>query len=232
MGATGWRRVLGAIALLAACGAGSGAARAQAAAPTPAPVPTIKAELLFVQNARGVVSDPAGRTLTLNGLGPTTLFFTDRPVRVAGHYRNAEYLSFWKPDHPDSFAKNPPNAVLSVFDTARGDLVDVVVTLANPRLKGEAMTYDVKVIRGKLPRSGGPASLFIDRFAMGFRAAAPDVGDGRRWGYVGVPCCDAAPADVYQPPSYQPPNYQAPTYRTPVYGGGTSAPLPEVIHPQ
>ena len=215
--------------LLAATGT-----RAQIAAP---PAPTIKAELLFVQNARAVVSDPAGRTLTLNGVGPTTLFFTDRPVRLAGHYRNAEYLSFWKPDHPDSFAKSPPNAVLSVFDTARGGLADVVVTLSNPRLKGDALTYDVKVLRGKLPRSGGPASLFIDRFAMGFRAAAPELTDDRRWGYVGVPCCAdgsggsaaaaAAPVDPYTPPDFRPP-----TYETPVYGSAAPGPLPEVIRPQ
>ena len=98
----------------------------------PAAVPMM-AQLLFVQNAQGVEVAADGRTLTLKGLSPTTLFFSDRPVRIAGHYLTAEYLQFWKAG-PDSFLKDPPNATLSVFETGKDELSDVVVTLRNPRL--------------------------------------------------------------------------------------------------
>jgi hypothetical protein len=122
-------------------------------------------QLLFVQNSTGVMVDKTGRILTLKGLSPTTLYFSDRPVRIAGHYRTEEYLKFWK-EGPDSFLKDPPNATLSVFQKGNDDLLDVVVTLRNPRLKGNDLSYDVKVIEGKLPKAGGPATLFIDIIGM------------------------------------------------------------------
>jgi hypothetical protein len=49
-------------------------------------VPTM-VELLFVQDASSVEIGAGGRTLTPKGLSPTTLFFSDRSVRIAGHYR-------------------------------------------------------------------------------------------------------------------------------------------------
>jgi hypothetical protein len=122
-------------------------------------------QLLFVQNAAAVVTDKAGRVITLQGLSPTTLYFSDRPVRLAGHYRTEEYLKFWK-QGPESFLKDPPNATLSMFQKGNDDLLDVVVTLRNPRLKGKDLSYDVTVIGGQVPRSAGPASLFIDIIGM------------------------------------------------------------------
>ena len=107
--------------------------RAAMAVEVPAAVP-VMAQLLFVQNAQGVEVAADGRTLTLKGLSPTTLFFSDRPVRIAGHYLTGEYLQFWKAG-PDSFLKDPPNATLSVFEKGKDELSDVVVTLRNPRLE-------------------------------------------------------------------------------------------------
>jgi hypothetical protein len=74
------------------------------------------------------VTDKSGRVLTLKGLSPTTLYFSDRPVRLAGHYRTSEFLKFWKAG-PDSFLKDPPNATLSVFQKGNDDLVDAVARL-------------------------------------------------------------------------------------------------------
>jgi hypothetical protein len=59
----------------------------------PAAAP-VMAQLLFVQNAASVEIGAGGKTLTLKGFSPTTLFFSDRPVRIAGHYRTEEYLQF------------------------------------------------------------------------------------------------------------------------------------------
>ena len=39
---------------------------------------------MFVQTAHGVESD--GAKLTLQGITPSTLFFSDRPQRVVGHW--------------------------------------------------------------------------------------------------------------------------------------------------
>ncbi len=120
----------------------------------PAAAP-VMAQLLFVQNAHGFEVAADGRTLTLKGLSPTTLFFSDRPVRIAGHYLTGEYLQFWKAG-PDSFLKDPPNATLSVFEKGKDELSDVVVTLRNPRVNGNDLSYDITVISGTLPKTSGP----------------------------------------------------------------------------
>ena len=165
-------------------------------------------QLLFVQNAVAVMTDKSGRVLTLQGLSPTTLYFSDRPVRLAGHYRTSEYLKFWK-EGPDSFLKDPPNATLSVFQKGNDDLVDVVVTLRNPRLKGNDLSYDVKIIEGKLPKAGGPATLFIDIIGMPWTPFS-FAGMARRAAYRNVmydtaatsAAAAAAAGAYYRPPVY------------------------------
>ena len=157
----------------------------------PAAAPTM-AQLLFVQNAQGFEVAADGRTLTLKGLSPTTLFFSDRPVRIAGHYLTAEYLQFWKAG-PDSFLKDPPNATLSVFETGKDELSDVVVTLRNPRLAGNNLSYDITVISGTLAKSSGPASLFIDIIGLPFTPLS-FAGVARRTAYRTVVWGSAATA--------------------------------------
>jgi hypothetical protein len=41
-------------------------------------------QLLFVQTAKTATLHKDGR-LTLKGVSPTTLYFSDRPARIAGH---------------------------------------------------------------------------------------------------------------------------------------------------
>jgi hypothetical protein len=124
--------------------------------------PVKKADLLFVQNAKDVTVD--GGKLVLKGIGATVLFFTDRPDRIAGHMTNERYLQLWKEDGKDSFLKDPPNATVSVF--ADDKVADLVVTLRNPQFKGEDATYDISVIKGKLPEKCGPCAVFIDIIGM------------------------------------------------------------------
>jgi hypothetical protein len=122
-------------------------------------------EVLFVQSARKVVFE--GETLTLKDVSPSTLFFSDRPERIAGHYTNDEYLKAWT-EGRDSFLKDPPNAVVSIFTRPDADPNDVVVTLRNPRLSGHDLKYDIKLIRGKPPAEGGPTAVFIDIIGLPF----------------------------------------------------------------
>ena len=165
--------------------------RAAMAVEVPAATP-VMAQLLFVQNAQGVEVAADGRTLTLKGLSPTTLFFSDRPVRIAGHYLTGEYLQFWKAG-PDSFLKDPPNATLSVFEKGKDELSDVVVTLRNPRLNGNDLSYDITVISGTLPKTSGPASLFIDIIGLPFTPLS-FAGVARRTAYRTVVWGSAATA--------------------------------------
>jgi hypothetical protein len=53
-----------------------------------APNSSKTADFLFVQTAKGMTFDnKAGGKLTLEGVSPVTLFFADRPERIAGSER-------------------------------------------------------------------------------------------------------------------------------------------------
>lgn len=114
-------------------------------------------QLMFVQNAKEVVF--ADGKMTLKGVAPSTIFFADRPERIAGHLTTPAFLNEWDKGK-DSFAKDPPNATLSIFDEKGVNYV--VVEIMNPKLSGTDLTYDVKVLEGTPPAKGGINSLFID----------------------------------------------------------------------
>ncbi len=118
---------------------------------------------LFVQNAKSMTFDKSTGTLTLKELSPMTVYFSDRPDRITGNMPTASYMSLWK-DGKDSFDKVPPNATLSIFTA--GKVGDTVVELRDPALKGENLSYKVKILEGELPAKGGAAALFIDVIGM------------------------------------------------------------------
>jgi len=122
--------------------------------------------VLFVQNAEAVVFGQG--TFTLKGISPMTVFFSDRPVRIAGHFNTKdEYMPLWD-EGKDSFLKDPPNATVSIYEKGQEQLTDVVVKLSKPRLAGKDLTYDIKVIEGKAPPKGGSCSVFIDIIGLPF----------------------------------------------------------------
>jgi hypothetical protein len=123
-----------------------------------------EADFLFVQNAQSMSFDKAKGKLTLKGISPVTIFFTDRPERIAGNMPTRVFVPFWS-EGKDSFSKDNPNANLSILEKDKA-LADIVVTLANPVLKGQDLTYDVKILEGTMPAKGGPVSLFIDIIGM------------------------------------------------------------------
>jgi hypothetical protein len=116
-------------------------------------------EALFVQSAQEVTSDDGA--ITLHGLAPSTLMFSDRPERIVGHLTADQFVEGWGHGE-NSFLDDPPNAVLSFLAAGDQSPEDVVVTLTNPRLDGEDLTYNVSVLDGELPSTTGPCSLFID----------------------------------------------------------------------
>lgn len=119
------------------------------------------ADLLFVQNARGVRFNKDQMTLT--GVQPVTIAFSDRPERLAGHMPTSKLIPLWS-EGRDSFLKDPPNATLSVLGEKK--VSSMVVELRNPQLAGGDLTYDVQILEGSPPEHGGTASLFIDVIGM------------------------------------------------------------------
>jgi hypothetical protein len=116
-------------------------------------------EEMFVQVARG--SDSNDGVLTLTGLSPTTLYFSDRPERVVGHMTTAQFVDQWS-FGDNSFASDPPNAVLSWVDSGENRPEDCVVVLREPKADGDSIRYAFDLLEGSVPTSSGPCTLFID----------------------------------------------------------------------
>jgi len=115
-------------------------------------------ELLFVQSAPDITV--TNDQLRMKNVGPT-LFFSDRPKRVAGHFKLDEWQKLWT-EGGDSLQKNPPNAVLSVFEPGKKDPSETAVELLDMKSDGADLVYSIKVLKGSLPAAGGQSSLFID----------------------------------------------------------------------
>ncbi len=115
---------------------------------------------MFVQSAHEMTFD--GERLTLHGLSPATLFFSDRPERVVGHLTPRQFVELWA-EGENSFADDPPNAVLSFLDEA-DSIDDAIFVLQEPRLEGDLITYKIAVLEGSVPSSSRSCSLFIDPF--------------------------------------------------------------------
>jgi hypothetical protein len=140
-------------------------------------------QFMFVQTAEDLKVDPAKSTFRLVKVNQQTLYFTDRPTRLAGHISMADYLKEWTARAgKDNFAVDPPNATLSVYEPGKPENTLVVVKLTDPVLDGADFIYSYKVLDGTMPATGGPTALFIDWIGIG-GGVGPGfhgVGVGRR----------------------------------------------------
>jgi hypothetical protein len=116
---------------------------------------------MFVQTAQGATRD--GGRLTLTGVTPSTLYFSDRPQRVVGHMATADFVDLWG-EGANSFAEDPPNAVLAFLQPGDEVPEDAVVVIRDPRLEDGSLSYSIESLDGTVPRQAGPVTLFIDPF--------------------------------------------------------------------
>jgi len=131
--------------------------QAATAAEPPAEHPMPAANWLFVQVADSFTSD--GKTITLKGIAPQTLMFSDRPQRMTGDAKTEKFVAYWLEGKTD-FEKDAPNATISTFVDGKPSLT--VVELMNPKLEGDTLTYEIKTLEGDVPAAGQEVSLFID----------------------------------------------------------------------
>jgi hypothetical protein len=132
---------------------------------------------LAVLNSKGATLQ--GNKLTLVGVSPNSIVFADRPVRAAGHVLTSHFIKEWDVGI-DSFAKDPPNATISVLSEDGATVKDAVVVLKSPKLEGDNLTFDVSVLEGDLTDAKGAAALFIDWFAAHVGGVGV-VGRGPAW---------------------------------------------------
>ena len=165
-------------ALLVAAAVLAGCAGSQAPGADPG---GSQAQLMFVQSAEDLRVDANRSTLRLVKVNAQTVYFSDRPKRIAGNLTMADYLKTWK-EGRDNFNADPPNATLSVYEPGRADPTLVVVTLMKPVMDGADLLYTYKLIDGTMPANGGATSVFIDWYGVG-GGVGPGfhgVGVGRR----------------------------------------------------
>src|SRR5262247_1882600 len=182
-----------------------GQAKPEAGQAKPEVVPS-----LIVLNARG--ASLQGQQLTLLGVSPNSIVFADRPVRSAGHVLTTHLLEEWATGS-DSFAKDPPNATVSVFSKDGSAVRDAVVVLKTPNLSGDRLTFEVQVLEGDLTGADGPASVFIDIIGMpwtplSFAGVARRTAARAAW--YGAATSAAAAAPYYHPYYPPPPPYYRP----------------------
>ena len=118
-------------------------------------------EAMFVQVAGNMTAE--GDQVTFHGLAPATLFFSDRPQRVVGHMSAQQFVDEWDKGE-NSFAADPPNAVISFLDGDDETPADAIVVIKEPRLEGDSITYTVQLLEGSLPAKAESCSVFIDPF--------------------------------------------------------------------
>ena len=123
--------------------------------------PTGPVPSLAVINSTGAKLE--GSTLTLTGVSANSIVFADRPVRAAGHVATRQFIMQWD-DGKDNFAKDPPNATISVLGGDGSKVSDAVVTLRSPKFDAGNLTFEVSILEGNLTGASGPAALFIDHF--------------------------------------------------------------------
>lgn len=125
---------------------------------------------MFVQTADKVEIDTAAQTLRLVDVGPQTLYFADRPERIAGDIKMDAFMEEWTSKAgADNFGADPPNATLSVYESGKDNNTVAVVEISDPKVDGSDLVYSYKVIDGTLPAGGEAASLFIDSIGVGLR---------------------------------------------------------------
>jgi hypothetical protein len=169
---------------------------------------------LFVMSSRG--ASLQGQTLILAGVSPTSIVFADRPVRAAGHLPTEALLEEWT---TGDFAKDAPNATVSVLSKDGLSGHDIVVELRSPHLEGDRLTFDVRVLEGDLAGADGPASVFVDIIGLPFTPlsfAGVARRTARRAYWYGAATAGAAAAYGYPyygpPPYYGRPSYYGPPY--------------------
>ena len=136
-----------------------GAARLAQADETLAPAQS-EGELvagLLVVSASGVSYEDG--VLSLLGAGATTIIIADHPDRALGHMPTRDAVRVWS-QGPSAFDSNPPFATLSMFQPD-GSVSEVVLELNHPKLVGDTLTFDARVVRGPAPITGGASTLFI-----------------------------------------------------------------------
>jgi len=117
-----------------------------------------KSYLLLVQESKNATFD--GKVLQLNNVAKSTIYFSSKPERIAGHVSNVTLAKYWNSKkHHKSFKKD---ATISYYDN-KGKADIATLELSNYKVKTNSVSYEAKVVKGKLPKNVDNVTLIIDK---------------------------------------------------------------------
>ncbi|MEX0385888.1 hypothetical protein [Spiribacter onubensis] len=121
-----------------------------------------RAEWLFVHSADGV--ELVDETTLVVPLEREIFAFTDRPARDHLYLNAHEFVAIWN-DGEDSFADDPPNAVLTWIENGEVQELEVELLDAEVEDHGRSVHYEIAVEGDASgPAEGIDAALYIDDF--------------------------------------------------------------------
>lgn len=132
---------------------------------------------IFIQEGTSgsFVEDESGWTLTINGVLPYTVYFSDRPARDAGMVETGQFIEGFNFD-----PNNPPNALLNIREGEEEiDMIVVELTLPQYNETTETLTYKARLtadyefesewpedllhrVDGEIPEEFGEVVIVID----------------------------------------------------------------------
>jgi hypothetical protein len=180
---------------------------------------------LIVINARAAKLQ--GEKLVLEGVAPNATLFATRPTRGVGHMQTLDMVNIWT---TGSFAKDPPNATVSVFQKDGNGVSDIVATLKSAKLDGDRLTFDVHVLEGSIADADGPASVFIDTiwFGIGGSQGVTYLGQNQTTGGETPAIGDPDGTSVFGNGQWSNPAPNGPYNPRPAMGGAGAPPPPEL----
>jgi len=105
----------------------------------------------------------AGGKLTLNGNGQSNvIYFPDVPMNQAGHIGVSKFMELWE-GGINGFTSAAPNATLSLI--AQGKENNGVLTISNPGVDGNSISFDAKLVSGEPPSEFKTGGLFLGEFS-------------------------------------------------------------------
>jgi hypothetical protein len=128
-------------------------------------------KFLFIQNAQsGSISElnATTSTLELNDVSDKTIMFSDRPDRIVAATNTTDFIGNWSTG-PDSFAIDPPNAVIILDDEVQRHIA--VIELFNPAYdpSTDTLKFDITAVNAtaplSLPGEFSQSTLVIDPIA-------------------------------------------------------------------
>jgi len=115
------------------------------------------ADFLFVQYAESATLSEG--VLTLKGVVPDTLYFSDRPHRIVGRVTTGKFVKSWDKGE-GSFSEIPPNAVLAVMQKPVPlDLVAIPAKVKQAHCLLTSLAFHCWKISAILPES--PCTVLI-----------------------------------------------------------------------